>query len=163
MAEYDVESYDLYRAIESVSLLIDGIAEAEPDYKHNQYLKQFNIDFDKLSSTYYDVLYSLCEIVVKQGKVDYIRDELEDDNVSDHNFNEIIEDIDYRAKETEHEDLIYSVKVGDKVRLYNGSEFYVHSIDGMDIWVTKRRDEDRGWAYRLDDIIEIVEKGDEGF
>lgn len=161
MADYDAESYDLYQAIKSVSQLVDGIDEAEPSYKNNQYLKQLSVDFDKLYNTYYDVLYSLCEIAVKQDKVDYVREELKDDNVSDYNFNEIIVDIDYLSKEAEHEDLMYSVEVGDKVRLSNGNEFYVVSIDGNDLWVSKKKGGPEGRYADLHDVVEIIEPNNE--
>lgn len=156
MGELD---YDLVWAIESISQLVDGIVVANPTYRNNKYLNQLGIDFDKLYSKYYDTLYNLCEIAIKQGNVDAIRAELSEDDR--YNFDELIKEIEYLSKEIEHEDLIYSVEVGDKVKLYNGNVRYVADIDDNTLWVTPSRDTDRGWSAQLSDVVEILEKYNE--
>ncbi len=157
----EFEDYDLVWAIEALSSALDGFSDPKLLADNNHYITELGVDFNKEYNKLYDKLYSLCETAVQQGVVDAVRAEIENDKEDTWYFNEIIEDLDYQAKEKAHEDIMYDVEVGDKVKLYNGNIRYVHSIDGGWLWVTARPNEERGWSAQLSDVVEILEKAEE--
>ena len=157
----EFNDYDLVWAIEALSSAVDGFSDPNMYAHNNHYITDLGINFDKEYSMLYDKLYSLCEIVVQKNIVDPVRSELESDKADTYYFDDIVEELDYFAKEKIHEDLMYSVEVGDKVRLHNGNVRYVHSIDGDWIWVTARPNEERGWSAQLHEVVEILEKNNE--
>lgn len=162
MAELD---YDLVKAIEALTSILEGFDETDMDMdwvKNNPYISDIINENNKLYRKNYDALYTLCRIVVKQGIIDTIRQELKDDDFDTWYFDDIIDEIDYFAKEKAHEEVMYDVEVGDKVKLYNGNIRYVNDIDGNTLWVTPSRDTDRGWSAQLSDVVEILEKYNEG-
>ena len=158
MADLD---YDLVWAIEAFSSAVDGFADPKLLTHNNHYITDSGISFEKEYSKLYDKLYSLCEIAVQKELVDEVRAEIESDQEDTYYFNEIVEELDYFAKEKAHEEVMYDVEVGDKVRLYNGNVRYVYSMDGNSLWVTPSRDTERGWSAQLSDVVEILEKGNE--
>ena len=155
--------YDLVWAIEAVSQVVDGFSCADTLPHINPYITDMKIDLSKEYDKYYDYLWSLCMTVVQQGVVEEVRAELVADDIEVYYFNEIIEDLNYQADEKAHEEVMYSVEEGDKVRLYNGNERYVVTIDGNSLWVSTKRGGPEGWHADLSDVVEILEKADEGF
>lgn len=157
MADYD---YKLAWAIEDLTRIVDSIAEADSS-TINPYLKDLGISIAEEYSRYYDLLYSLCEKAVSLGVVDDIRSEMESDEVSTFTFNDIIEEIEDAIADAKHQEIMYSVEEGDRVRLYNGNIFYVVSIDGNSLWVSNKRGGPEGWYADLADVEEIIEKNNE--
>ena len=147
--------YDLVWAIEYFSRILDSFA-TDTSSGVNPYFEGLGVDLNREYDKYYNILYKLCEIAVKQGVVDDIR--LEMDATDAFYFNEIVDEIDYSAQDRVHEGVMDSIEIGDKVRLYNGSVRYVADIDGRSLWVTMRKGDSDGWAADIDDVEEIIEK-----
>lgn len=158
-------AFQIYDAICSVCEAIDGFAESTLYSGENDVTKELGIpNFDKAYNAYYEYLYDLYDLAVKENVLNEVLGYIESDECSD--FKEVCEEYEYEAKQAEHEDLMYSVEVGDKVRLFNGNEYYVADIDGNSIWVTNDKSmrnsiDARGWSAQLSDVVEILEKYNE--
>lgn len=151
------KDYKLIWAIKAISQIVYGFADAH-SFDKNPYIQDLGVDIDGEYSRYYDCLWSLCEKVIELNMVDDVRSELQSEGFDDYAFNGIIEEIGYSNEAQAQEDLMYSVEEGDRVRLYNGEVYYVDSIDGNSIWVTKRRGDSEGWSADLSDVEDIIEK-----
>ena len=153
-------AFQIYDAICAICGALDGLAESTLISGENDITKELGIpSFDKAYNTYYNYLYDIYDLSVKENILGDVLDLMSPGECSD--FTDVCEEMDYAAKEKEHEDLIYSVEVGDKVRLYNGNVRYVVDIDGTSIWVSDHRGGPDGWSAQLSDIVEIIEKNNE--
>ena len=147
---------DLVWAIEAVSAALDGLTDAEPLIDGIS-ISELDIDIPKDIKRYTDYLYKLYEIAQHQGILADVKQALKEDDANMYFFNEIDDELSYLAEEKAHEDIMYSVQEGDKVRLSNGNIFYAVSIDGNDLWVSKKLGDPNGWYADLSDVVEILE------
>lgn len=150
----EFDFYGLVWAVEYCSKMLDGISDA-PD------TKDFGLDSDADYNKYFNKLYELYDIAVANNAVDQLIEELKEDKVDTYYIDDIKEEADYFKAEAEHEDLMYSVEEGDKVRLSNGNVFYVVSIDGNSLWVSTKKGGPEGWYADLHEVEEILEKNEE--
>lgn len=152
--------YDLVCAVDYCTQLINALADA-PD------IKDFGIDSDADYNRYYNKLYDLYDIAVKNNVVNEVIQELKSDNIDDRGlFVEIKEEADYLKAQSDREELLDSIEVGDYVLLYNGNRRYVCRRDGRDLWVTDKEEDRlndyaRGWSADLYDVVEILEHYEE--
>lgn len=155
-------AFQIYEAICAVCEAINGLGEHQLVSGENEITKELGIpNFDKAYNTYYNYLYSLYNLSKKEGVLNDVLDLMASSECLD--FKDVCEEEDEEDKALAHEDLVYSVEVGDKVRLYNGNIRYVVSIDGRDLWVSTKPGGPEGWYADLFDIEEIIEKGNEEF
>ncbi len=146
-------SKQIYTILNLVNEISDVVYALDIGSGHtdNPIGKQLGINFGKDYSKYWGYLYKLYDMLDAEGYLSEI----------DLYMYPALEEIaDERAEEAEtdaHEDIMYSVKEGDKVRLSNGTIRYVDSIDGNSLWVTQRRGDDTGWSADLYDVVEILE------
>lgn len=146
---------DLTWAIEAVSAALDGLTDAEPLIDGTD-TSELNIDISKDIKRYTDWLYKLYEIAQHQGVLADVKQALKEDGANMYFFNEVDDELSYLDAEKAHEDIMYSVQEGDKVRLSNGSIFYVVSIDGNDLWVSRKPGDPNGRYADLHDVVEIL-------
>lgn len=153
-------SFEIYDTICDICAILDGFAECSMDNGENSVTKDLGIP--NLMSTcrkYEGYLEDLYDLAVDEQLLDNVLDLMSPQECLQ--FRDVCEERDEDIRAKAHEDLIYSVREGDKVRLYNGDVFYVVSIDGNSIWVSKRPGGPEGWSADLDDIEEIIESADE--
>lgn len=144
---------DLAWAIEEATSVLNGLADAESVNA----LAKFGIDIKADIQKYEAVIYDAYELAKKQGILQEVKDTLKSDGADMYFFNEVDDELSYLAEEAAHEDIMYSVQEGDKVRLSNGNIFYVVSIDGNSLWVSKKPNGPEGWYADLNDVVEILE------
>ena len=109
----------------------------------------------------------LYDIAVENHILNDVLDFLEDYDADTTEFASIVEERQDEQEEAEHQAMIDSLDVGDKVRLYDGRELYVCNNDQFEYrhgcWVTDSRanrtnPDARGWYADYADIVKIVEK-----
>lgn len=134
---------------------IDGILESldiGSNYYSNSIGKQLGINYAKDFARYYDYLTKLYRMLEED-------DLLTDDLLNEYYYlREIDDEIHTEALDRAHQEVMDSVEEGDYVRLSNGNEFYVVSIDGNSLWVSRRPGGPEGWHADLYDVVEIIEK-----
>ena len=148
--------YNLAWAVEYCTALVNAISDTVDT-------KNYGLDSDADYNKYYNKIYDLYDLALKNNAVDEVIAEIKDDGADPSLFIEIKEEQEgFRAQE-EQEALARSVEVGDYVQLYNGNRFYVCNREGRSLWVTKNK-ADRtnsgalGWHADLYDIVEILER-----
>jgi hypothetical protein len=154
------KTFEIYETICSICAAIEGFAECSIYKGENSVTKDLGIpNFISTCRTYDGYLEDLYDLAVDEQVLDELLDLMSPQECLP--FREVCEEREEDIRAKAHEDLIYSVKEGDKVRLYNGGVFYVVSIDGKSIWISKRPGGPEGWSADLDDIEEIIESAEE--
>lgn len=148
---------DLVWAIEEATVVLNGLADAESVNA----LAKFGVDIKADIRKYDAVIYDAYEMAEKQGVLQEVKDALKSDGADMYFFNEVDDELSYLAEAKAHEDIMYSVQEGDKVRLSNGNIRYVDSIDRNSLWVTQHRGDNMGWSADLYDVVEILEHYEE--
>lgn len=157
MANDYIKPYHIAWAINILNQMIDACVD--PGVDNNPALIGLDIDFNW--TKYESAIYQLYETAEKLGIVDEVKEALREDEIDAYYFNEAEDDILSKREYDAQEDLMYSVRVGDKVRLYNGNVYYVADIDGNTMWVTSRLGDEQGWSAELSDVEEILESADD--
>lgn len=152
--ENDKSRYIIHNLAEQISEIVDALDLGSEHY-NNTIAIALGIDYGADYNRYWNYLYSLYDLAESRGFLD--EDMLEDLP----KFQEIAQERADELADNQHEDIIYSIEEGDKVRLYNGNVRYIVSIDGNDLWVSLRRGDPSGWYANRDDVVEILEKYDE--
>lgn len=138
--------------VEQIDIILESL-DIGSGYYDNSIGKQLGINYAKDFSKYYDYLTKLYRMLEEE-------DLLTDDLLNSYYYlREIDDEIHTEALDRAHQEVMDSVEEGDKVRLSNGNEFYVVSIDGNSLWVSRRRGGPEGWHADLYDVVEILEKG----
>lgn len=158
----------LSEAVVGVCKVLDGFDQAGDNARNNEFNSKLGIpDYDESWRTYYSYLDELYDIAVENHILNDVLDFLEDYDADTTEFASIVEERQDEQEEAEHQAMIDSLDVGDKVRLYDGRELYVCNNDQFEYrhgcWVTDSRanrtnPDARGWYADYADIVKIVEK-----
>lgn len=158
----------LSEAVVGVCKVLDGFDQAGDNARNNEFNSKLGIpDYDESWRTYYSYLDDLYDIAVENHILNDVLDFLEDYDADTTEFASIVEERQDEQEEAEHQAMIDSLDVGDKVRLYDGRELYVCNNDQFEYrhgcWVTDSRanrtnPDARGWYADYADIVKIVEK-----
>lgn len=138
--------------------IIDGVLESldfGSSYWDSPVGKKLDINLNKDFNRYWEYLNQLYDMLDAEG---LITDDLLDEFFY---LKEISIERSDEIADAAHEEIMYSVEEGDKVRLSNGNVFYVVSIDGNSLWVSKKPGGPEGWHADLYDVEEILEKNSE--
>jgi hypothetical protein len=159
---------ELSWAIMGVCKVMDGFDQAGDIARNNEFNSKLGIpDYNESWRTYYSYLDKLYDIAVENHILDKVLEYLADEEDDTTEFASIVEERQDEQKEAEHQAMIDSLDVGDKVRLYDGRVLYVCDNDEFEYrhgcWVTESRanrtnPDARGWYADYADIVEIVEK-----
>ena len=138
--------------IEQIDKILESL-DIGSGYYDNSIGKQLGINYAKDFSKYWNCLTKLYRMLEEE-------DLLTEDLLNDYYYlREIDDEIRTEALDRAHQEVMDSVEEGDKVRLSNGNEFYVVSIDGNSLWVSRKPGGPEGWHADLYDVVEILEKG----
>lgn len=158
----------LSEAVVGVCKVLDGFDQAGDNARNNEFNSKLGIpDYDESWRTYYSYLDKLYDIAVENHILNDVLDFLEDYDADTSEFASIVEERQDEQEEAEHQAMIDSLEVGDKVRLYDGRVLYVCDNDEFEYrhgcWVTDSRadrtnPDARGWYADYADIVKIVEK-----
>ena len=158
----------LSEAVVGVCKVLDGFDQAGDNARNNEFNSKLGIpDYDESWRTYYSYLDDLYDIAVENHILNDVLDFLEDYDADTSEFASIVEERQDEQEEAEHQAMIDSLDVGDKVRLYDGRELYVCNNDQFEYrhgcWVTDSRanrtnPDARGWYADYTEIVKIVEK-----
>ena len=158
----------LSEAVVGVCKVLDGFDQAGDNARNNEFNSKLGIpDYNESWRTYYSYLDKLYDIAVENHILNDILDFLEDYDADTTEFASLVEERQDEQKEAEHQAMIDSLDVGDKVRLYDGRVLYVCDNDEFEYrhgcWVTDSRadrtnPDARGWYADYADIVKIIEK-----
>lgn len=158
----------LGEAVVGVCKVLDGFDQAQDNARNNEFNTKIGIpDYEESWRTYYSYLDKLYDIAVENHILNEVLDFLENYDADTSEFAEVVEERQNEQEEAEHQAMIDSLDVGDKVRLYDGRVLYVCDNDEFEYrhgcWVTDSRanrtnPDARGWYADYADIVEIVEK-----
>ena len=153
------EYYNLLQSIEYCCQMLNTIDDMELTGSAEE---NYGVDSKADHTRYLNQLYTLYDVAKDAGVIDSILTDMKADNVDDYYFADICDEQSYIDEANAHEDLVYSARVGDKVRMSNGGIYYIADIDGNTIWITRQKDSGigLGWSANLSDINEILERGD---
>ena len=158
----------LSEAVVGVCKVLDGFDQAGDNARNNEFNSKLGIpDYNESWRTYYSYLDKLYDIAVENHILNDVLNFLEDYDADTTEFASLVEERQDEQKEAEHQAMIDSLDVGDKVRLYDGRVLYVCDNDEFEYrhgcWVTDSRadrtnPDARGWYADYADIVKIVEK-----